>query len=462
MGFRVHLCLLPTLLTGLIVGCSLPEGNHHRARPRPLASEFAVFHPPDPGETRSPPAPQNPTGPLRFEAALALALRQNPELRARAWKERAGAGSLLQAGLFPNPELELEAEEFAGTGELREFEAAELSIGLSQLIELGGKRTSRQQLAGLEQDVAAWELEAERLRVWESTAHSFIDVLAQQRRLQLAELSLALSETVLEVAARRVAAGKVPPLERMRAEVDVATQSLAIDQERSAWRRARLALAANWGGTEALFDGALEGRFDTLTVVLPELPALQQLLEHNPELKSWEAQIAQQRAQLGLEEALAVPDLTVGFGLSYFRESDDVALHAGVSIPLPFFDRNQGSIMQAQAALLQAEEERHAAALRLYRSLQDAYLELQARTLEVQTLQQTLLPAAERAFALAQTGYVDGKFSYLEVLDAERTLFEAQARAVDAYQGYHTALVSCEALVGTSLRANEPGVPDHD
>lgn len=458
--YRFFLSVL--ILCLLFAGCSSSRRGDTRAVPRPLVAELPVFRPPDREVSSPSDPPTDPTGLLTLEAALALTMQQNPELRAGVWGERASEGNLLQAGLLPNPELEIEAEEFGGTGELEEFEAVEVSFGISQLIELGGKRSRRESVAGLERDVAGWELEMLRLELWRDTATEFVAVLAQQRRLELAQLTLELSREVLENVSERVAAGKVPPLERTRAEVDLATQILSVEQEQSTLNRVRLGLASRWGSNVALFDSLDSRGFDSLDVAVPGLNALAALLPENPELKRWETQIELQRASIDLEEALGVPDLTVGAGLSYFAESDDVGLHAGLSIPLPLFDRNQGAIMAARAELLQAEEQHRASLIRLHRELEDAHLELATRAREVEVLRETLLPAAEKAYQVAQAGYVDGKFAYLEVLDAQRTLFEAQVRAIDAFEGFHSAFVRCEALIGTSLESISEGGQHND
>jgi cobalt-zinc-cadmium efflux system outer membrane protein len=92
--------------------------------------------------------------------ALALALLQNPELRAFAWDVRAAEARTLQAGLRPNPELGLEVENIAGTGVLQGGQSAETTLRLNQVIELGGKRARRLQVAAVERDLAAWDYEA--------------------------------------------------------------------------------------------------------------------------------------------------------------------------------------------------------------------------------------------------------------------------------------------------------------
>jgi len=92
-----------------------------------------------------------PNDELTLRQALAAALVNNPQLIAFAWENRAREADALQAGLGPNPELELEIENFGGSGEVAGFQGAETTLALSQLVELGDKRRKRLAVAELQQ-----------------------------------------------------------------------------------------------------------------------------------------------------------------------------------------------------------------------------------------------------------------------------------------------------------------------
>ena len=76
---------------------------------------------------------------------------------------RAREAEGLQAGRLSNPELEVEIENFGGSGEADGFSASETTLALSQLIELGGKRLKRQRIAGHQAELAGWEYELTRV-----------------------------------------------------------------------------------------------------------------------------------------------------------------------------------------------------------------------------------------------------------------------------------------------------------
>ncbi len=134
---------------------------------RSLVQEFSTFQAPaKPMETPDVPEIAEPAGSITLRQALALALMHNPELKAFSWDVRVSEARQLQASLWPNPELEVEVEEVGGQGQRSGFDAAETTIQLSQLIELGDKRNKRTKLASMEKELAGWDYEARRLDVF--------------------------------------------------------------------------------------------------------------------------------------------------------------------------------------------------------------------------------------------------------------------------------------------------------
>lgn len=406
--------------------------------------------PPDP-----PPAPgkePTPEGALTLADALSLALSRNPALAAAAFEIRAAQGRALQAGLLPNPELSLEAENLFGPGELRGFDAAETTLSLSQVLEPAGKRPKRAKVASLESDLAKWDYEARKADVLAETAKSFIDVLEAGERAALAEELRRLAEQVLETVSQRVDAGKVPPLEETRAGIALANSRIEVERARRALEAARKRLAVAWGGATAAFDRAV----GTLENVQP-VPPVEELAEgilRNPDLARWDTELARRRADLAFQEAGRFPDLTLGGGIRDFRETGDRAFVLGGSVPIPLFDRNQGEILAARHRLAKAERDRAAAEARVRADLAQAYGALSASAAEVEALKTAVLPAARSVFDAAGEGYRQGKFGLLEVLDAQRILFDARGRYLSALAAYGNASVDVGRAIGRL-----PGIP---
>ncbi len=390
-----------------------------------------------------------PDGVLTLRQAIDLALMNSPELTASSHGVLAAEGDVRQAGALPNPKLELEASEFGGSGLRQGYGAAETSVRLSQLVELGGKRGSRQRVAQAEARLTGREYEAKRLDVLSQTRKSFVEVLLAQGRLSLTESLLVLSEDMRKVAAERVKAGKVAPLEETKAGVEAATARIARDRAKRELDTARKRLVLTWGGTMPVFK---EAAGDLSAVIdIPPLEKLSALLENAPEIVRWNDVVASGRESLALAKADRIPDIEVSAGVSRFEEDGSYAGIVGLSIPLPLFDRNTGGIFAAKHQALRAEYEQRAACLGLKADLTEAYNRLETARAEAATIKEELLPGAQRAFDVSQIGYQAGKYGYLEVLDTQRTLSEAKAGYLDVLADYHKAAADVERLTGFPL-----------
>ncbi|MGE3773647.1 MAG: TolC family protein [Gammaproteobacteria bacterium] len=398
------------------------------------------------GESSSPSAPP---AQLTLSAAVRAALARHPDLRIADCEIAASSGRRVQAGLRPNPVANLAVENFAGSDTRRGLNTAETTLQLSQLIELGGKRARRTALADAERELAEWDREARRLAVITRTRTAYIDVLAAQARLALAQDLAALARSVFDTVAAKVRAGKVSPVEESRAEVDVQRAGIGVATATNALLAARQQLALGWGG-----DGATLGTAQGDLSRLPAHPTLAALLAHldrNPALARWPSELARRRRALELAAANGVQNLTLSGGVRQFTETDDVGIVVGVSVPLPLFDRNQGAILAAQADMAAADAGLDSARRRLLDRIYEQHQALQSAVAEEATLRDQVLPLAQRIFTATSEGYAYGKFGLIEVLDAQRTLFESRALHVDALARYHRAAAEIEGAIGVGL-----------
>ena len=445
------------LLTFLVVlfalgvsGCMEPGNEAALPQPRSLGHQFSTFQPPaKPMETPDVQEISEPTGDITLRQSLALALMDNPELKAFSWDVRTSEARQLQASLWPNPALDVEVEEFGGTGQRSGFDAAETKIQLSQLIELGDKRTKRRKLASLEKELAGSDYEAKRLDVFSEVTKAFIEVLAAQHRLGLTEELLQLSEELLDAVTKRVEAGKDSPLEKTKAAVALSNIKIQHQKTVQNLEFARKQLASTWAGNEPKFD-SVAGQLDSLSPI-PSIDELTDLTAQNPDITRWSLEIDQKKAALELEKAKAISDVTLNGGLRRFNDTDDNAIVFGVSIPVPISDRNQAGKLAAAYHLARAREEQRAAHIRIQMELARAYQALAIAYTEAAELDKNVLRGAESVFEASKTGYTQGKLDYLNVLDAQRTLFKAKAQYIDALASYHTAKADVERLIGRSI-----------
>lgn len=450
----------------------------------------------------SPPPPvQEPPGELTLSHALALALQGNPGLSAFAWDIRAAEAREIQAGLRPNPELSLELEDLRvggaastsstsrslglspteglsiGTGRASEsarngaFGDAQLTLALSQLVELGGKRAKRVEAAKRERDVVTWDYEVARADVLAQTAHAFYAVLAAQENVRLSETLAVLAGQAHDTIKTLVQAGKVSAIEESRSQVELSQLAIEYDSVTSELRAARIELAGNWGSNDPQFSVA-SGSFPD-TFAPPPADDLKAALDQSPYLTRWVAELDRRDALVALARADGKPDLTVTFGVRStgisgasthdwgFSSADgltlgrgsvgsdrDTSIVLGFSLPLPLFNRNQGSIKEAEYLADKAADERRAVEAGISNALTAGHERAAATHAAYQTLKNMVIPTAKEAFDAVQEGYRAGKFGLLDVLLAQRALFDAQRQLAQSQASFQQTIVEIERFTG--------------
>jgi cobalt-zinc-cadmium efflux system outer membrane protein len=389
---------------------------------------------------------------MTIEQAISLALSRNPEIQAYAREIKALEGRLMQARLLSNPELNFEMENFYGSKEFRRLQSAETTVALSQQILLGGKRSKRIEVASLDRSLSEWDYRAKYLDVIAEVRKAFIDVIAAQERLSVNEDIYRLSEQSYNTASALVQAGRVSPIDETKASAQLSVTSIELERAKRSLEAARKRLSTIYGG-DPLFN-RVEGRLE-IEPSIPSFDELTRYVDKNPDVVRWSTELEGRRASLNLEKAKGIPDVTVSAGFRRLRETDDNAFVAALSIPFPLFDRNQGGIREAQERLRKAEAERNSASLRVHNALIEAYRSLSEAFIEATTLRNKVLPQLESAFDAVHEGYRQGKFKYLDVLDAQRSLFDAKNRYIEALAFYKKSTADIERLTGKGGNQNE-------
>lgn len=387
-----------------------------------------------------------PTGILSLEQALLLALKKNPELAVLFQEIQAKDALKLQSVLRPNPELSLEMENFLGTEELSGVKGLETTLKYSQLFERGEKRFKRAHVAALNKELAQWDYKGKQRDVIAEVKEAFVDVLVEQERLSLLLEITETTRQVYDAVSARVKAGKVPPIEETKAKIALTSNEVELKKAEEKLKGLKKRLSATWGSTETLFQGVTGNLHE-----IPPLDDLQKLTlnsSQNPDSARWETEFKQRASQLMLEETKKVPDFTFSAGLRHFKETDDKAFLVEFSMPLLLYDKNPGGILEAKTLSLKAQYEKKAAETKIYAQLSETYQEATAAHKEILALKDQVLPLSTSVFKAISEGYRLGKFGYLDVLDAQRTLFEMKLKFLEALGVYHKALVGIERLVG--------------
>jgi len=406
----------------------------------------AVTRAEEPAIPDSPETQQRPT--LSLKEAIDAALRYSPELASLHAEELAGDARVQQAGLWPNPEVGLTLEHFGGSGDYEGFNQAETTLAVAQPIELGGEPAQRRRVAVLGRRRLDDQVEVRRLAIIADVHKRFLkSLLAQERRDLSAEME-SLSADALRTVEGRVRTGAAAATESGQGRIHLGRARMELqraDREIIATRRQ---LAAMWGETEPSFTTV--GNLEDI-VPPPPLPDLLARLERNPELTRWDIEVERRTANVNLERAKRIPEVTVAAGARHYSDNDDFAAVVDFSVPLPLFDRNQGGVAEAEQLLVKARADRDIARLQVRSELLAAYDELQTQFERISILGVEVLADAKAARTEILAAYRRGTTHSIDVLAAQRVLVELQGEYFQALADYHTALVEVERLTAMPM-----------
>ncbi len=390
-----------------------------------------------------------PTGELSLERAVSAALSLSPVLAAAATGVSVAEARLDQASLYANPEFGLKLENFGGSGDFSGFDATETTFAFSQPLLLGGKIAGRKGVAQADLALATRDLDAVRLDVAAVTTIAFNNVIVAQERVRLTEELAALAKSFGDTVRARVEAGKVSPVEDTRTRAAVARAAVEVAKAKRALAAARVSLATTWGSSYPQFSRAV-GRLPRPSPPPPR-GTLDEMLLQTPEMARLTEELDRQEQMIKLETARGVPDLKLTLGPRNHQKTGGWAWVGGVSMPLPIFDRNQSARRAAEFDLERTRHDVPARRVALEGRLSRILERLRAAGDEARSYEREIMPASIEAFEAMSIGFREGKFGFLEVLDAQRSLFEATLLHLESRQRYALAHAELERLVGRSL-----------
>ncbi|MGA1205926.1 MAG: TolC family protein [Opitutales bacterium] len=400
-------------------------------------------------ESPSPSSPEVAGETLSLRQAVRLATLHSPELKAVSWNTEGALARVRQARLWPNPEIEFERENFGETGRFSGLDEAEDTLGISQLLPLGRDLKYARRIAEAEHEQSTWDYHAARLEVVLEATRQYIETLAAEGRMQLAERELQLARQLESITLKRVESGDASPVEISRVTVPVVSAEIKHTRAGLALKASRQRLALLLGESGP-YMGQLTGNLESIAG-LPSPEGLTGLINNSPVVGRWAAEISGRKAGRQLARAESIPDPTLRFGIKRDRATGDEGLIVGISLPLPIFDRNQGAVSAARSAERAAHEERRAAGLRLERALSRQYFNLSASQAEATALRDRVLPAARRAYDATLKAFREGELPYLDVMDAARSLLEYEELYLEVLVDCHTANAELDALLGGGL-----------
>lgn len=381
-----------------------------------------------------------PSAQLTLQEALNLALNANPEIAVAMREREATEGIKTQAAVRPNPSISTSIQDTRGSNR-------QTVLQLNQEIELGNKRQARIDAADSFYSQANAGLESKKADIHANVVAAFYEVLVAQEGLILANSSLEVANLALDAAGKRVKAGKSSPVEETKSKIAEVGAKIELNQASTQLANSRKRLAALWGSALPVFE-----RAQGVVTVIPEMAALSELaamLESAPAIKLAKIEIDTRSALASIERSKATPNITISAGVVNNQELGGLnqAL-LGLSIPIPVFDRNQGNLQEAVSRQYKAQDELVALKNQLAANLSGQYERLRSARQATEALKTEILPGAQSAYDAANKGFTAGKFNFLDVLDAQRSLGQAKSQYIQALLDAHLAVAEIERILG--------------
>ncbi|MBS1872211.1 MAG: TolC family protein [Acidobacteria bacterium] len=390
---------------------------------------------------------------LTLEDALALAEQYNPRLKAAAAFIDGAEAGILTARAYQNPDVSL-----GGFGGQRSHMAGAPSgfIGgwaVNQPLELPSLRRARVRTAELGRETGRFALAETRLTVRAGVMQAFYDTLRRKGEVELAHDNLQLLEDLERRVGVQVKVGEAARLELVRAEAEVATARIQLESGRLRLKTARAALHAAIGAPNGVeFDPR-----DSLHPPVP-LPALdvlrRQVLGAHPSVALADNELRRADSRLALERELLKPQPTVWADM--FRQPDVTQYRAGVTLPIPLWNKRQGPIAEAVAAQRQTAAIADMRRLEIQAALEAAYGQYEVASQQVTMFEAGTLKEAEAAVSAAEAAFRFGERGILEVLDAQRVLRGARLEYLNAQFDRESALIALEQLGAIEPRSKKP------
>lgn len=387
-------------------------------------------------------------GSIDLTEAIDKTLEHNPGLVAFGYQIQAQQARVTQSQLRPNPELDLYVENLLGSGDFEGADGAETTLSIGWVLERG---KLEHRVGAARAGVSSIESEADiqRLDVMAETARLIIVTLANQERLILTREAVVLSKKTLDAVKERVEAARAPNADLSRAQAELARARLLADDIEHELVTSNHRLSAQWNQFEPDFVN-VEG--DIYRLPTPDsFSSLLARLDQNPDLSRFLTQHRLRAAELRLAEAEAKPDWRFNAGIRRLELTNDNAFVAGITIPLPMSNRNQGRIAEARAKMAMVDADSATTRLQIETQLFAIYQGLQHSLHQARTLREEILPRMEQALADTQQAYALGRYDYFELQLLQVEVLNTRTALVEASIDAHTHLIEIERLTGAAM-----------
>jgi len=390
------------------------------------------------------------TDSLTLDTAIRQTLDNNPQLYRFRYTREQLEGEKELSSLRPQYIVGVEAENFAGSGTYDSFDSLELTIALSSVLELGGKRDARVGVAGGRLETFEMQRKADTLDLLGNLASSFILVLTTQEEIKLAAEAAKLSQDLVDTVSVRAERGAAPDSEVMRAKAMLIQARILQVNLQHKLDRQKVSLVRFWGTTEPQFGLANGDIFDFGNSTSFE--ALYAQVQQTPAVEVFATQARLRDAELKLAQTQNRADFTWAVGARRLESTNDTALVAAFSVPLFAKKRNEGAMAAATANRNAVSREREAALLELHNRLYTAYSQRQQFIETHALLEQEIIPELEEALKQTRSAYDRGRLRYQDWIAAQQELLNAKRQLIETASAVLLNQAVIEQLTAVSLQ----------
>jgi outer membrane protein, heavy metal efflux system len=386
---------------------------------------------------------------LTLQRVVDAYIQNSLEVQAARFKLERSRADQVAARLRPNPSLSITAENMPVSGPTSFGDLYEIGATYTDTIELGGKKSLRENAANATVTAAEAQFEDTMRRGLADTKRLYYEAVLSRQNLEVAIESRQTFDQLVQFNVTRFQEGAIPEVELIKVRLERLKFESSVKQAELGLRQATIRLIEKLGSS-ASFSQQVGGELSFRPLALNLNSIREFALAQRTDVLASIAEVAAANQRLALERGRSKPDLSPFAG--YKRVGNDNTLLVGINIPLKVRDRNEGEIARAEADVKSAQVRLQLVRNRAVAELESAYAALQASRELVETFQSDLLRQADESRSITLAAYEEGGIELLPVLDAQRTRSDVRQQYLKTLFEYQASIVELELAAGRELQ----------